>query len=419
MKELKELRTLNAKIFDTSDEPGEGNRRLVARHLNPMHYDNDGVLEDIDMTVENGGVHKCGYDVDLYPDKIGYHGTAPDGKAIELELLENYVEPTIDGNKVTYPNVSQNVDLQIIFLPTMIRVNRILKAQGAKKRAQFRVKREEGIKGKLLNLGADSEGKKTELQNVEHETGNPHEKLITQTWSGKVAVMNKDTRKKEWSAKPEDIKYPVTIDPTSTFSIAANADDGGAEISKFTFTSVTSLRAAYSVASVILQNSSPPSTFVGKGGWVRFTGITIPQSATINSAILNFYGGVSSGSATFNAKVDSRQSPGNPTSAWGVINPANVVSGSVVKTVTNTTTFAGANHALIDLNVTSLVQALVNSYEYTNGEMVFYANKSVVESNIIYLYMRDRGTSKDAELVINFTAAGPSTPTDKTTFHHG
>ena len=89
-----------------------GTFRLVSS-VSPQHYDNHGILDDIDMNVENNGVHKCNYDIDLYPDRIGYHGHAPDGKIIELELLEDYVKPVIKDNIVTYPNVSTSVDYRL------------------------------------------------------------------------------------------------------------------------------------------------------------------------------------------------------------------------------------------------------------------------------------------------------------------
>ena len=107
--EIVSKRTLHSKTYDL----GNGQRRLVARQ-HPMHYMREefdvdekdeqfsvgSSLQDIDMSVKDGGVHTCPYDIDLYPDKVGYYGTAPDGKAISLVVDVPYVPPVIDGNSL-------------------------------------------------------------------------------------------------------------------------------------------------------------------------------------------------------------------------------------------------------------------------------------------------------------------------------
>jgi len=48
MEELVQQRTLHSKTFDL----GGDQRRLVSRR-DPMHYDNNGVFEDVDVSIVN------------------------------------------------------------------------------------------------------------------------------------------------------------------------------------------------------------------------------------------------------------------------------------------------------------------------------------------------------------------------------
>jgi hypothetical protein len=189
--------------------------------------------------------------------------------------------------------------------------------------------------------------------------------------------------------------------PTITLNIAGNADDGGAQVT----------------AGGSSINNAATVVYIGNGGgifnvsgWLRFTGITIPQSSTINSATLKCYAHGNWASINMKIKLDSRQTPGNPSTTAQVTNPTNV-QGTVSTTVTYPTTYPFP-WSLYSIDVTSLVQGLVNSYGYSNGEMVFYASTPTLGS--AKLYQRDLGTSKDAELVIDY-AGGAPVLTDKTT----
>jgi len=124
MKELIEKRTQNGKVFDRGDGFHEHHYKT-----HTIHYkDTEGRFQDISMDIDNGGVHKCDYDVDLYTDRVGYHGTDPNGKKIELELTGvTYKAPIIKANVATYKNIENGVDFEIDFQPGQIKVNRILK----------------------------------------------------------------------------------------------------------------------------------------------------------------------------------------------------------------------------------------------------------------------------------------------------
>jgi len=69
-----------------------------------------------------------------------------------------------------------------------------------------------------------------------------------------------------------------------------------------------------------------------------------------------------------------------------------------------------------------MVQSLVNTYDYSGGEMVFYQTMPGVVSGMYgFLYMKEKGTgANSAQLVIDFEA--PPTPgrgPDKTSYRYG
>jgi len=396
--EIIEKRTKYSKTFDI----GGNQKRLVVKNR-PVHYqDEEGKYQDISTEILNGKVDKCEYNIELLKDKIGYRGIDPNGKKIELELVGvNYKIPKIEGNRATWEEVEPDTDFYIEFTPDVIKAKRVLKKATANKTAIFRSLREKGSLGKLINLGQDATGRNTKIEVTEQPTGVTDEKLITQVFQDKVMKMNPETRKREWSS---DVTYPVTIDPTSTFSIATDADDGAA----FSYPGIVDyLR--NSVNYKQLQYISPPNQTWA--AWLRFTGITIDQSETINSATLKTYMvvrgyGVRSYTGYVRARADGGQTPGNPTAASQVINPTSTTGTGVTATINNTgnNTSKGA-YGLNEFDVKTMVQNLVNNYAYSNGEMVFYLTH--LSGYNVYLYHRDWGTTKAAELVIEYGGAPP------------
>ena len=444
--ELVGKRTLSSKTFDISKLSGEGTRRLVAT-IHPMHYDNAGVLDEIDMTVVNGGVHKCGYDVDLYVDAVGYHGTAPDGKAISLKLDVPFVVPVSTSNKVLYEGVAKDTDLEIIFTPNSIHVNRVLKTPLAPKEAEYVVQREAGIVGKLLNLGADAEGKKTRLSVVETPTGKPDETRYTQTWSGEVAVMNPLTRKKEWKDDtfqvddPRDsrlpkgelrrqvsaVRYPVTVDPTSTFVIDESADARRAV--KYVTTSPTIYIANTPTCIQVVANVWPRQNVYSRGV-VRFGDVTIPQGSTINTASLDLYAMSSWWPSPLIALVDKAETPpllstaGYGSLPWTAsVWTADQQTPTVTAAGIPSSGSSGSNMSKTSFDVKTEVQSLVNSYDYSTDTMQFYLKTnegtSSTESWATFFgwkYGASPSVGREPALVVNYTA--PVTPI-KTTFHGG
>jgi len=419
MNEILEARTRTAKTFDL----GGRRKRLVVNTSNIHYKDDEGKLQDIDCSVEDGRVCRCDYDVSLLDGKVGYAGTDPKGKRIELELLDAQAEPIIEGNVVTYSDAQEACDVVLTFLPGGIRFNRVLKDASALKGVRFRSLREEGALGRLLNLGADSKGRKTQLSvSEEPSTASVGERIISQEWTGKVAKMDKETRKRVWV---EDVAYPVTIDPTSTFTIAANADDGqAAEIGVGATTTTITNNPVHTPLTTLLGNVA----WVGSNYyapdeqyacWLRFSGITIPEGSTINSASLKPYTRVAAVAAPFSLVWlnDTRSNPNNPANAQDVFGPTN--KSTIISN--NYTATAGFSQKTID--VKSEIESLLSSYGgYDNQAMAFYSRVKVWQTgtyafNIVAIGQRE-GT-QGAELVIDYDAPSPGRAPDKTTIHHG
>lgn len=198
--------------------------------------------------------------------------------------------------------------------------------------------------------------------------------------------------------------------PTSTWTIAANADDGWVSTSGI-FTNQV--------------NMSISNFGVGEGGnaYLRFANITIPDGATINNATLRMFAIQLSGTGKMRCKLDSRPAPGNPAIASEVWNPTNLISGTtgtkVTVTPTNTTTYAQT-----DADIKPLVAALVAANSYNNGAMLFYVSQPVVGATAspVYVGLYGRtsgGASQAAKLIIDFTAGGGGREPDRTTYRYG
>ena len=412
MRELTELRGECFKHYDLED--GKGTQRLVAK-AGPIHYkDGRGDWQDVSTRIENGRVDKCAYSMELLVDKVGYKGVDPKGKEVELELTGvSYKAPAIVGNRATWEEIEKDVNFYIEFTPKSIRVKRVLKTQSANKTAVFRSLREEGAAGKVVHLGIDGEGKKTKLIITEQPTGVTNEKRITQIFDNKVMKMDKATRKRKWSA---DVVYPVIIDPTSTFEIAANVDDG------YAFG-----RAPLATPSPWTTTGRSPATYYGRifwvydtsvaahiktGNWLRFALSGIPQSSVISTATMKMYGGSMYASTQFIVQASDSGNPPNPTAGADVVSPLNTVGQTQLPAftapITNKTN--KGQYSLLEVNVQNMVQSLVNSYSYEGASyMLFFLNAyssgtyliATAPGNIVY--QRNWGTSKDAELVIEYS----------------
>lgn len=207
--------------------------------------------------------------------------------------------------------------------------------------------------------------------------------------------------------------------PTITANIANNADDGYAFFSTVSPIGTSFIRTGSWLA--VTGGGWTTKTYK-KTAWTRFTGITINNAVTITSASIKLH--VNNRAINMQGKVhiDNRQTPDNPTTPQQVIYPTINTGGNITFTlITVIGTYADkSSYLLQEINVTNLVQNLVNQYTYNNGEMVFYY--SGVGYNQWYIYPREWSVTTPlvwdggggAKLVIEYSLA--ATLKDKTTY---
>lgn len=382
-------RTEHRQVFDIG--PAQKRIRVGMR---PIFYRNErGDLSPISTDIENGRVYKCDYDVSLLPaGRIGYEGTDPNGKRVELELDDvTYSAPVIEGNKATYVGVSSGVDFVLTFMKQGIKAERVLHNAQAQKQGVYRSYREDGAAGKLLHMGEDRAGRKTEINTVKelpHPQGGVR---IRQTWSGRVMKMDRATRVRGWST---EVEYPVRIDPTSTFNPSLNAHDGCGYVSSSVsvFINQTYTRA---------MSSSPAATPPYKYElFFYFPSVVIPSGATITTATLKVFSLAGNGSVQ--ARVSSTSSPALPTAVGHVLTPVNAgawggtdpVSGSWVPP-----------EQQITPDVTAAVTSLHTAYDYSSGLPMLFFTRVAAAGQFVSACMKEN-TVGDPELVIDYTGGG-------------
>ncbi len=369
----------------------------------PMHYEENGVLQDIDMTIQNGVINSGLYKVSLLTNKIGFEAIdRSSGKKITVSLgkIGNqsipYASPTIEGNKVSWASVKPGVDVEFIFNPHQVNIFRILQNATAEKVAEWDIDEELGEK--IIKMNDKVRGRDAAKNETKHtvviappET-NPNRKTYTirDTFDGKVLKRNLQTRVKEES---NDVSYPVRIDPTITITISSGADDGYARIQG---TATTFFYQSQTFLYVF-----NPSSLNEARGWIRFPGITIPQSSTINTAQLKIF--KNSGTTGQVDRFEARKvnNPAAPTNFTQVFSPATLATNFVNKTITTVTGNIGT------INVQTIAQELVNTFDYSNEAMLFFVKQTTLSAtDFLGIEPFEAVGTNPAQLVIDYTAGG-------------
>ena len=407
MTEIIEKRTLHSKTHDL----GNGQHRLVASMI-PMHYEENGTLHDIDMTIQNGVVNSGLYKVELLTNKIGFKAIdRATGKTITVSLGKvgnhsiPYEAPTVEGNRASWSGVRPGVDIEFIFNNHQVNIFRVLNDSSAEKVCEWDVDEETGDKVIKMNTkvrGRDASKKETKhtvLITPPEQVPNRTKYTIRDTFDAKVYARNPQTRVKT-EVEPT---YPVRIDPTVTITISDTADDG------YAYAFLSGSIATFST----LQNASSVDRVldISSGGFrrrreafFRFPGITIPMSSTINSATLKPYiTGKLGGDLPGKIRAKKLNNPSNPSVVADVFSPGTLATNEVNKTFTT----AASNYANID--VQPIVQELVNAFDYSSEAMLFLIKRqSVAASGSQEIGFEDftNGASNHAQLVIDYTAGG-------------
>ena len=110
LEEVQELRGKNSKTYNTLD----GKQKLVA-YKEPIHYERDGKLYDIDTSIQNGKVENAPYKGTILKDKIGVSIIKDEGEmTIEVEEI-GYKDPLFSDSRAIFEDVLKDVDIIINF----------------------------------------------------------------------------------------------------------------------------------------------------------------------------------------------------------------------------------------------------------------------------------------------------------------
>lgn len=410
MLELTEKRTLHSKTHDL----GNSQYRLTASMI-PMHYEENGQLLDIDMTIRDGIVNSGLYKVRLLTDKIGFEAIdRGSGKKIKVYLgrIGNqdvaYSTPTIEGNKANWLNVKPGTNIEFVFNNHQVNIFRILQNAQSDKTVEWNIEDEVGDKNIKMNdkvRGKDAarnETKHTVL--ITPPENQPNRKLYTirDTFESKVYRRNPFTRVRE-EIEPE---YPIKIDPTITITISNDLDDGDSF-----YRDLPSPQTGFTISSTYATvqyfanpNTISPTNRKSTKAFLRFPGITIPQSATINTATLEPWILYTGQGLIGNVRAKNLNNPAAPTNFSQAFNPGTLNTVIVNKTFTTAAASRGS------INVQTIVQSLVNSFDYSNEAMLFFISPNTNQANTsIGIEEVFAAGGHAAQLVIDYTVGGGGT----------
>lgn len=382
--EIREKRDIHSKTFQLPD----GKFICSASVSNIEHYISDeNELRTCDTTVqEDAGrifVEWLPYKFELMPDKIGFKFEMRTGGKIETYLKDIGVDfkrttPIIEENKITFPEIVEDLDIVFIILPQRVKTLRILKSATAPRVFEWDCRIDSGHEDKIDTdlFGTDASGKELELSCSKVDNS------YIETWTGKVKVRDLVTRIKSLS---DEVQYPIEIDPTINSSITATANDG------------REYNSWYSNSTVIQQH---PSSRQHAGCRML---LNIPQGATISSATLglrvSFAGGLGVSPTIYARASDNCPSFGNGYDLPSVVDKttASCVPGQI-----NTT----GNKSL---DVTSIVQEIVNRAGFVQNNYIGFTiispNAAYGKLNIVD-YQQD--PSNKMSLSVTYTTASGS-----------
>lgn len=393
--ERRELRSVNSKTFLHPEKAADGKEiRTFTGQLGAVCYrDDNGELRSIDTTIRNLGTHVgiewAPYRFKLHETGIGFDFESREGGTCTVTLtgiggekFEDSPKPEVDGNVVTYRDVRPGLDIVFKCLNQRVKTLRILRDDKAPRTFDWAVVSDKPELIGTMLVGRDAAGSPLDLSSsVDGD-------VIHETWTGKTKViLDPATRIR---SRSDEVTYPVEIDPTVNVSIDATTNDGSE-------TESGSPSWFYYVYSFVFGHA----TYKRHPGW-RFTNITVPNGATIDSATLTFYcNGTGSGTATGNLYGRAADNP-------GVFNGSNLPH-AVTKTTASTAVSVGSTGSKA-YSVASQVQEIVNRAGWASGNaMAFPLIATNTTLNFVYIEDFQNAASHEASLSITYTAAAGGT----------
>jgi len=389
MRELTDKRTRFSKTFDL----GGGRRRLEIGQQ-PMHFERDGALHDVDLTPKLDRRRKlhlvkdCAYALRIADDRPAYYYNSPSGKQVEVELLGAVGKPISEGGLLKWPEVGKDTDYVIQPLPAGCSTLLFLHSPEAPRKWSWRVS---GDLGLILPLsGRDAAGRRLELI----ERRDPKSGTIEVEWTGRATSLGGLRREKRvsWS---EEVSWPVAIDPTVNESITAGADD------------------AYSIwvasgASFYYFGGTGAALGVGRYASVRlyaglrFQTVSVTQGATINSATLTVRVATVQGSPNINIYGNDV----DDAAAWS--DPANRVK-NIAKTSAVANLASWVNDADNAIDVATVVSEIVARAGWAAGNDMafgFFDNGAGSATDRAIFAALEHPSLTEARLTIDYSDAG-------------
>jgi hypothetical protein len=183
-----------------------------------------------------------------------------------------YSKPEADDNCLHYSNIALDTDFNWQLLPSKVSGWITLHSDMAPRQWTWEFIHSDKVVIARTRKGVDAEGNSLEIE-CDMETTVLKEGLyrtrLTKTWTGRVGVRNRKTRKMEWSDNPV---YPVAIDPDISEEIVA-ANDNGYENDGSWYTSAV----RFGYASQLIN-----------AGW-RFQTVAVPNGDDIDLATFKSY----------------------------------------------------------------------------------------------------------------------------------
>lgn len=366
MKELTEKRTDCQKVFQEKD------KTIYVVGSQPIHYRKNDEWVDYPRKIVGNSVLYRTYRASLLKDGlVGYKGETESGESLYLELKgAKFSKPEIDGRAALYKNVFEDTDFKLVFEKEKIFAFIIVNTEFAPKSFEYILDKKDKV-----NRGWDNEGRSIDLEVTPTDNG------IIQSYRPKVLVIDEHTRIRSWS---NDVKYPIILDPTTTFDITNYVNNGS--IANVMATSSTVI-SRHNNTNFRAGDFNSYGQSKSRYGYLLFKVDGIPQETEITSAILRLNVRVShpSGNSEDTAKrmVIRLYSGGSNT-----VLPTNLLPDSQTdyQNLISNVNFTKVHSALptwpsdveteVDFDVTEKVQTLLNSFDYTDTTDMLFSIKS-------------------------------------------
>ncbi len=290
MQEIINKRTLNSKTYQ------DGNKYTSKYYMHPIHYNNNGVLDDIDVNFEfesgfGDKIKKAKHNI-KFKDNLFRFGFAKN-VYIDYTLPTNVY--TKSGNKIVYENAWSNVDLEYVPFNQGVKNNIILKNNHAQTSFNFPVD--------LKNCSLEIKGNSAVIKDgsnivgiipVPFMTDANYKPTLGFKNRGKVTLSFKDnvltfTADEGWL---KTAVYPVKIDPT-TYNPTDDENEG----------CIYYESAEEELVLNIYNGGLGKYENVDIKNFALFPNVAIPQGATIDSATLKYYLMQSDNASTIPTKI--------------------------------------------------------------------------------------------------------------------